>query len=52
MAKAHDKIDRNYFIPSRSPVCRVLETVLIWSVAVAGIVAGISTIVFQLGAMR
>ncbi|WP_428429463.1 hypothetical protein [Pararhizobium sp.] len=46
MTKRHGKIDTsNPFIPSFSPVCQWADTVLIFAVAVAGLVAAAAAII-------
>ncbi len=53
MTKTHTKIGaRNPFIPSWSPVCRAADWLLIGGVTIAGIAAGIASVVHQLGAMQ
>lgn len=48
MTKQHGKIDTsNAFIPSRSPVCRWADTVLVFAVTVAGVVAAAAAIAAQ-----
>lgn len=48
MAKRRVEIDNhNPFIPSFSPVCRVVDQVLVFSVALAGLVAGATAILRQ-----
>lgn len=48
MSKRRSEVDtRNPFIPSSSPVCRVADQVLVFSVALAGVVAGVAAILKQ-----
>ncbi len=48
MAKKHPEIDtRNPFIPSFSPVCRAADQVLLFCVALAGLVAAIASLLAQ-----
>lgn len=48
MPKPRSEIDtRNPFIPSSSPVCRVADQVLVFSVALAGLVAGAAALFRQ-----
>ena len=48
MTKQHGKIDTlNPFIPSFSPVCQWADTLLIFAVAAAGLVAAAAAIVAQ-----
>lgn len=50
MTKTHKKFGvRNPFIPSHVPVCRLADWLLICSVTLSGIVAGLATIVRQMG---
>lgn len=37
----------NPFIPSRSPICRVADWLMIFGLALAGLVAAIATVVSQ-----
>ena len=40
MTKRHPEIDtRNPFIPSHSPVCRLADTALLFSVALSGLLS-------------
>ncbi|CAH0339614.1 hypothetical protein [Rhizobium sp. CECT 9324] len=49
MTKTRAEIDsRNPFIPSSSPVCRVADLVLLFSVALAGLVAAAVALFVQL----
>jgi hypothetical protein len=49
MTKTRAEIDsRNPFIPSSSPVCRVAELALLFSVALAGLVAAVVALSFHL----
>lgn len=48
MTKARPEIDvRNPFIPSFSPVCRVADQLLVFSVGLAGLAAALSVLVQQ-----
>ncbi len=48
MTKRQPKIDtRNPFIPSHSPVCRAADTVLLFSVALFGCMAGVAALLRQ-----
>ena len=46
MSKRPRAIDRNPFIPTRSPICRTADAVLLFCVPLAGLVAALA-IVFQ-----
>lgn len=52
MTKKQPEIDRNPFIPARDPVCRMADTLLIFSIALAGVSAAFITIIKQLGAVQ
>ncbi len=49
MAKKQSEIDRNPFIPARDPVCRVADTLLIFSIAFAGVSAAFFVLLKNLG---
>lgn len=49
MAKKQPEIDRNPFIPARDPVCQVADTLLIFSIALAGVSAVILALLKTLG---
>ncbi|WP_196776288.1 hypothetical protein [Rhizobium etli] len=50
MTKTHKKfVARNPFIPSLAPVCQLADWLLICSVTLSGIVAGLATILRQMG---
>ncbi|WP_165921967.1 hypothetical protein [Rhizobium azibense] len=50
MTKTHKKFGaRNPFIPSHVPVCQLADWLLICSVTLFGIVAGLATILRQMG---
>lgn len=49
MAKRTAKIDVVPFVPSSSPVCRLAETALVFSVALSGLAAAISTLLRTIG---
>ncbi|WP_455270335.1 hypothetical protein [Rhizobium herbae] len=38
---------KNPFIPSRSPICRLADTVLVFSITIAGLVAVLAAIANQ-----
>lgn len=47
MAKRHPEIDtRNPFIPSHSPVCRLADTALLFSVALSGFLAALACLIW------
>lgn len=52
MPKKQPEIDRNPFIPARDPVCRMADTLLIFSIALAGVSAAICAVINQLGATQ
>jgi len=49
MAKKQPEIDRNPFIPARDPVCRVADTLLVFSIAFAGVSAAFFVLLKNLG---
>ncbi|MBP1844792.1 hypothetical protein J2046_003059 [Rhizobium petrolearium] len=41
---------KNPFIPSHSPICRVADLIMIFGIAVAGLVAAIAAVFVQVSA--
>lgn len=52
MTKQHPEIDRNPFIPARDRVCRMADTLLIFSIALAGVSAAFFALINHLGAAQ
>lgn len=52
MTKPHSEIDRNPFVPARDRVCRLADTLLIFSIALAGVSAAFFALINHLGAAQ
>lgn len=52
MTKPHSEIDRNPFVPARDRVCRLADTLLIFSIALAGVSAAFFALINYLGATQ
>ncbi|MEW4398901.1 hypothetical protein AB1J06_09470 [Agrobacterium tumefaciens] len=52
MTKQHPEIDRNPFVPARDRVCRMADTLLIFSIALAGVSAAFFALINHLGAAQ
>lgn len=52
MTKPHSEIDRNPFVPARDRVCRMADTLLIFSIALAGVSAAFFALINHLGAAQ
>ena len=48
MAKRQGDFGSNPFIPSRSPICRMANVVMMWAVAAASLVAAVSLLIVRL----